>query len=76
MHTHPIYTVRESVSSIVVREVREGHITKAQGFEVMRKCDPESADYDPGYRAIVQAKGWIAKPPAEYVRRLIGTFSR
>ena len=62
-----IHNVRESISSIVVREVREGHITKAKGFEVMRKCDPRSADYDPEYRAVIERAGWIAKVPAHLV---------
>ena len=62
-----IHTARESISSIVVREVREGHITKAQGFEVMRKCDPKSADYDPEYRAVIERAGWIANPPAHLI---------
>ena len=62
-----IHTARESISSIVVREVREGHITRAKGFEVMRKCDPKSADYDPEYRAVIERNGWIANPPAHLI---------
>ena len=57
----------ESISSIVCREVREGHITEAKGFEVMRKCDPNSPGYDAEYKAVIQRAGFIANPPAHLV---------
>ncbi len=62
-----IFIARESISSIVVRERREGFISEAKAREVMRKCDPHSPDYDAEFRAVIERAGWIAKPPAHLV---------